>query len=492
MNRPTAAAPADVTTGHASHAAEAHTLQWWGRGFLTAFYAAAQALKLYPLENTMVQKALAELHRVAGGLLEEEGILELRLAGDFLFLNDVRLRLDFSNYVAFSFLAGALTRHGVGTLEVEKAVTVGEWVPFLALLAREPASENAYEQFAARIASSPVSHVRIAPKQTQVPDVDQPDEERRAAHRTYTQSVQVAREVLTDVRLGRAINVRRVKRAVQSIVDQVLTNETTIVGMTTLRDFDEYTFTHSVNVCIFSVVLGQKLGLDKLQLYELGLAGLFHDIGKMRLSQEVVNKVSVLSDPEWAEVQEHPTEGLLSLFGMHGFSDVPYRAMLVAYEHHMKVDLSGYPRSVRPRQPTLYSRIVAVADGFDAATSRRSYQNLPWRPEDVFTEMRDNPTRGYDPLLVKAFINVTGIYPAGTLVILDTYELAVVVAPNPDRTRLHQPMVKLIADPLGLPLATPRQVDLSELNPETGYPRRSVIKTADPEKYGVRVADYVP
>jgi HD-GYP domain-containing protein (c-di-GMP phosphodiesterase class II) len=491
MNRPTTAAPG-VTAGHTPHGAEAQTLQGWGRVFLTAFYAAAQALKLYPLENAVVQKALAELHRVAGGLLEEEGMLELRLAGDFLFLNDVRLRLDFSNYVAFSFLAGALARHGVGTLEVEEQVTIGEWVPFLALLAREPAAENAYEQFAARIASSPVRHVCIEPRQTQLLDVHQPAEERRAAHRTYTQSVQVARDVLTDVRLGKAINVRRVKRAVQSIVDQVLTNETTIVGMTTLRDFDEYTFTHSVNVCIFSVVLGQKLGLNKLQLYELGLGGLFHDIGKMRLSPDVVNKISNLSDAEWTEVQEHPMEGLLALFGMHGFSDVPYRAMLIAYEHHMKVDHSGYPRSVRPRQPTLFSRIVAVADGFDAATSRRSYQDLPWRPEEVFAEMRDNPTRGYDPLLVKAFINVTGVYPVGTLVILDTYELAVVAAPNPDRTRLHQPMVKLIADSMGLPLATPRQVDLSELDSETGYPRRTVIKTADPEKYGIRVADYVP
>jgi HD-GYP domain-containing protein (c-di-GMP phosphodiesterase class II) len=492
MNRPTVATADAATAGRGPRAAEAQTLQARGRGFLTAFYAAAQALKLYPLENTAVQKALAELHRVAGGLLREEGMLELRLAGDFLFLNDVRLRLDFSNYVAFSFLAGALTRHGIGTLEVEEKVTVGEWVPFLALLAREPAEENAFDQFAARIATSPVSHIRIAPTQTQALDVDQPDEARQAARRTYTQSVQVAKDVLTDVRLGKAINVRRVKRAVQSIVDQVLTNESTIVGMTTLRDFDEYTFTHSVNVCIFSVVLGQKLGLDKLQLYELGLGALFHDIGKMRLTQEVVNKITGLTDAEWDEVQQHPTEGLLSLFGMHGFSDVPYRAMLIAYEHHMKVDLSGYPRSVRPRQPTLFGRIVAVADGFDAATSRRSYQDLPWRPEDVFAEMRDNPTRGYDPLLVKAFINVTGIYPVGTLVILDTYELAVVVAPNPDRTRLHQPVVKLIADSLGLPLATPRQVDLSELNPETGYPRRTVIKTADPEKYGIRVADYVP
>ncbi|NIY07727.1 MAG: HD domain-containing protein, partial [Gemmatimonadetes bacterium] len=229
-------------------------------------------------------------------------------------------------------------------------------------------------------------------------------------------------------------------------------------------------------------MLGQKLGLGKLELYQLGLGALFHDLGKMRVDPAITNKPGALTDEEFRQMQQHTTEGLLALFDMHGFSEVPFRAMLMAYEHHMKIDLTGYPENRRPRDPTLFSRIVAVADGFDAATSQRSYQSVPWRPEEALKEMRDNPRRGYDPLLVKALINVTGIFPVGTLVILDTYEMAVVTAPNPEPTRLNQPIVKIIYDENGVPMAEPVTVNLAEVDPATGRPKRNVIKTTRPEK----------
>jgi len=204
----------------------------------------------------------------------------------------------------------------------------------------------------------------------------------------------------------------------------------------------------------------------------------------------VVNKTTGLTDEEWFQMQQHPCEGVLALFSMRGLSELPYRAMLLAYEHHMKRDLTGYPKNKRPRKPTLFSRIVATADGFDAATSKRSYQSQPWPPDEVMREMRDNPHRGYDPLLVKAFINVTGVFPVGTLCILDTQELAVVVGRNPDPTRVHQPLVKIIANDMGAMLAEPVTVDLSEIDPATGKAARTVLKTTDPDKYGIRVSDY--
>lgn len=479
MNRP--AAPPLVESGTA--------LQTEGRALLSAFYAVGQALKLYPLENTAVQNVLDELHRIAERILAREGSIELRMAGDFLFLNDARLRFDLSNYINFSFLSSTLSRHGIGAVEIAPGVGREEWAPFLSLLMREEAGEDPFGRFGERLQATPVRNIRVEPeRETGQPRDD--DQGKEAAKRTYAQSVQVAREVLTDTRLGKAVNVRRVKRAVQSIVDQVLTNETSMVGMTTLRDYDEYTFTHCVNVCIFSVVLGQKLGLSKVQLYELGLGALFHDIGKMRISPEITNKTGPLNDAEFAEMKDHTALGLLSLFSMHGFSEVPFRAMLLAYEHHMKIDLTGYPPNRRSRSPGLFSRIVAVADGFDAGTSKRSYQALPWPPDGVLREMRDNPKRGFDALVVKAFINITGIFPVGTLVILDTFELAVVVSPNPDPMRIHQPVVKIISNPLGMPLANPESADLSELDPATGRPRRTIVKTTDPAKYGLNIGDY--
>jgi HD-GYP domain-containing protein (c-di-GMP phosphodiesterase class II) len=469
-------------------------LQPLGRALVTALYASFQNLKLYPLENTTVQNALEEMNRIARRIIEREGLLELKLVGDFLFLNDARLRLDLSDYVAFSFVGAALHRHEVGSFEIEAGITKSDWAPFLTLLLlQEPGLVDApYARFVERLEASPARHIKLNPLSAGQDDMAELDDDqsKESAKQAYFQSVSVAKDVLTDMRLGRAVNVRRVKRAVQSIVDQVLNNETSITSMTTLRDFDEYTFTHSVNVCIFSIVIGQKLALSKMQLYELGLGALFHDIGKMRLTPETVNKSGSLTDEEWNEMQQHPTEGLLSLFSMRGLSELPYRAMLLAYEHHMKIDLTGYPKNKRARKPTLFSRIVATADGFDAATSKRSYRSLPWPPDEVLREMRDNKSRGYDQLLVKAFTNVTGVFPVGTLVILDSSELAVVTARNPDPKRTHQPLVKIISDSMGTMVSDPETRDLSELNPATGKAMRSIIKTTDPDKYGIRIGDY--
>ena len=460
-----------------------------GRKLLTAIFGALSALKLYPIENETVQQALTELHGLVDGIVKVEGSAEIRVVGDFFFLNETRLRLDLSNFATFGSFASALNNHGIGVVEVVNGVERSEWAPFLAMLLRPPVQGDEFGGFLDKFQQTPVRHITLRPA-TEVDDPKDDEESLTAAKRTYAQSVKVAQEVMGDMRIGKAVNVRKVKRAVQGIVDQVLSNESSMVTMTTLRDFDEYTFTHSVNVSIFSVIIGQRLGLDRLQLYELGLGALFHDIGKQRHDADVINKPGALTDEEWAQLKEHPTDGLLLLFQMHGFTDVPYRQMLMAYEHHMKIDLTGYPPNKREREPTLFSRIVAVADAFDAGTSVRSYQYKPWPPDAVLQEMRDNPARGADPLIVKVLITATGVYPVGTLVILDTHEMAVVSQVNSDPDLLHRPTVRVISDPVGLPLAEPKTVDLAQNDP-SGAPIHQIIKTTDPQKYGIRVSDYL-
>lgn len=466
------------------------SLQDGGRRMLSALYSALRALRFYPLDNEVVQNALLELQDTMSAMLEGEGTLELQLVGDFFFLNEERLRLDLHNYSTFGSVAGAFRRHGIGEIRVHRGVGPGEWAPFLNLLLRDPPSDEPFAAFDEALSGSPVENIlaREEPDEQIVPEDDEAVE---GARHTYTRSVQTAREILTDVRLGRAVNVRRVKRAVQGIVDQVLTNESSILAMTHLREFDEYTFTHSVNVCILSVVIGQRLGLGRTDLYDLGISALFHDVGKSRIPLEVLNKTGKLNDDDWRLLKEHPADGLLMLFDMHGFSDIPYRQMLVAYEHHMKVDRSGYPACRRPRDIGLYSRIVAVADGFDAATSVRSYQYRPLSASEVLKGMLENPARGFDPVVVKALVTATGVYPVGTLVILSTFELAVVTQANPDPARLDQPEVKVMSDEMGVPLAEPVVARLDQVDPRTGERRRSIIKTADPKRYGIEVANYV-
>jgi hypothetical protein len=163
--------------------------------------------------------------------------------------------------------------------------------------------------------------------------------------------------------------------------------------------------------------------------------------------------------------------------------------MIVAYEHHMKRDVTGYPRGLRTKAIGFFSKIVAIADGFDAATSRRAYQSEPMNPAAVLAEMRDSARRGMDPVIVKAFVNLLGIYPVGTFVVLDTFELAIVHSASADPQMVSRPRALVVSDDLGNVKHPGDLVDLAERD-ESGNYRRTIIKTADPERYGIRVGDY--
>ena len=460
-----------------------------GRNFILALYGALRAIRLYPLENAAVQKALEELTRTAAEIHDREHELEFRAAGEFIFINATRLRLDLANYASFSYLLSLCRAADVGTVRLLKPAVARDWLVLLSVLQSPPRAGEALAAAERRLAEAGVAAFELGPERPTDDDPMAREELKVAAKRTYAQSVAATREVMNSVRIGRPPNLKRIKRAVQSIVDQILNDETSLVGLTTLRDYDEYTFTHSVNVCIFSIALGRRLGLTKLQLYDLGLAAIFHDIGKSRVPPEVTNKTGGLDESEWRLMQSHPWMGVLAMFGLRGQQELPYRAMVVAYEHHMKTDLSGYPRPVRPREMSIFSKIVAVSDSFDAATSRRSYQTDPWSPASVLKEMRDNAKRGMDPVIVKSFINLTGIYPVGTLVVLDTHEMAVVHSPNPSPEALSRPIVHLVSDAWGQIVDLGILIDLNARD-EGGNHVRTIIKTADPAHHGIRVSDY--
>ena len=467
-----------------------------GRAFLLAMYTALRSLKLYPLENATAQKSLDDLQAAALAILGPMGELELRLSGDFIFVNGTRLRLELDNYASFSNLLASLTAVDVGELRVLPGIERREWQIFLGnLLALMPRSteDNRPElliELRDKIGVAGVTHLELEPPVESEEKVAEAEKAREQAKRTYSHGVAVTKDLINSVRMGRTTSVAKVKRAVQAIVDQVLNNETSLIGLTTIRDYDEYTFTHSVNVCILSVALGKKLSLSRLQLYDLGLAALLHDVGKARIPVDVLNKTTGLTEEEWKMMQTHPWQGVLTLFTMRGYGEIPYRQIVVAQEHHMKTDLTGYPRAIRPREQGIFSRIVAVADGYDAATTRRSYQTVPIQPDQVLREMWENPRRGYDPTLVKALINLIGIYPVGTCVILDTFEMAVVSAANPDQNFLNRPMVRIAIDVNGAMQAPPGvEANLAEQN-ANGEFLRSIVKVTNPDRYGIIVGDY--
>ncbi len=462
-----------------------------GTGILSAMYGAVRALQLYPLENEVVKRGLREVKAQADSILKHEGGLSIWVAGNYMFVNDLQVKLDLHDYASLAAFREVFRSHGVGRMEASPGANAEDWQAFLTLIAADPApGQPPLEALQAELEKQEVSRISVGPPSPMF-EGSEGQQSVEAARRTYTRSVKVARDMMEGLVLGKAIGARRAERAVLAVVDQVLQEPATMVGMLTLRDFDDHSYIHSVNVAILSVALGDYLGLNREQLFELGFAALFHDIGKVLIPPAVLNKMGWLNDEEWRLVSQHPDFGLLMMFNVEGFEDLPYRAMLAVYEHHMKPDLSGYPRVIRRRRQGLFARIIALTEAYDAAISNYSKQFLPCSPDEAIRQLREAETGAYDAVITRAFVNMMGIFPVATLVILDTGEMGVVVAPNPNPKSLSRPLVRIIANADGERVGDGPIRDLTERDPETRQYRRSIARSTDPERYGISVADHV-
>ncbi len=305
--------------------------------------------------------------------------------------------------------------------------------------------------------------------------------------KTYFNAVSYAKGVMTKIKSGEKINVRKAKRIVETMVDQLLEEEPLLLSMTAIKDYDEYTYHHSVNVSILSIALGQRLGLSKKILTELGLVALFHDIGKVEIPYEILNKSTNFNDDEWTLMKKHPIWGVRAILKLRGLDKTTMRSSIVAFEHHMNYDFSGYPKVSNYTELDFYSRIVSLADQYDAMTSSRVYSRIPMTPDKALSIMMERAGTQLDPLLFKFFINMVGVFPIGTLVLLDTKELGLVY--ESDVVFADRPRVLIIIDSTGERVEGP-VVNLTEKD-ETGKYLRSIVKTLDPNKYKINLAEYL-
>ena len=254
MNRPSVVRPraTSVVSAVGEKGGEAFTRSA-GRTFIMALYGSLRSIRMYPPENPVVQKGLEELIAVTEELRDADGDIEFRVSGEFIFVNSTRLRLDLDNYTTFSYLLALCRACGVGVVRVKSKPAARDWTVFLNFLLA-PQGDGPEARFAAfqkRLDTTGVVAFEVSPPVESEDDQKVRMEAKEAAKRTFTQSVSATKEVMNSVRMGQSPNIKKVKRVVQGIVDQILADETSLIGLTTIRDYDDYTFTHSVNVCIF-------------------------------------------------------------------------------------------------------------------------------------------------------------------------------------------------------------------------------------------------
>ena len=239
-----------------------------------------------------------------------------------------------------------------------------------------------------------------------------------------------------EARLGKAIDAEQCLPLVEEVANSVSRNPSALISLARLKTKDDYTYMHSVAVCALMVSLARQLGLGEAQMREAGLAGLLHDVGKMAMPIDVLNKPGQLTDEEFAVMRSHPVRGYEML--MEGEA-VPAAALDVCLHHHEKMDGSGYPKKLKGEQISLLSRMGAVCDVYDAITSTRPYKNA-WDPAGSIQRMAQW-TGHFDPAVFQAFVKSVGIYPVGTLVKLHSGRLAVVIEQSP--VRLTAPLVRV-------------------------------------------------
>lgn len=300
---------------------------------------------------------------------------------------------------------------------------------------------------------------------------------------TYESAMSCAMRIVNDTKLGRKMDYQAAVETAGAIVDCAIRNPDTLVCLSKLSAFDNYTYTHSINVAAISVVFGEYIGMDREELIDLGMAGMMHDLGKLSVPQPIVNKPGKLTPEEFEEMRRHPSYGFTLL---QGNRDIPHKVLEAIKLHHEKYNGSGYPLGLTRKDIPAFARIICLADIYDALTSNRCYRDaiLPNKALGVMYGMRE---QDFDPLEIQLFIKCLGIFPSGSLVQLNTGDYALVQESNPGKPLT--PRIRIILDKSMHPIE-PRSVNLAESGKSDGTDLE-IIECADPGAYKRRLLDFM-
>lgn len=289
-----------------------------------------------------------------------------------------------------------------------------------------------------------------------------PRAERATMHEEMTRAANVIARakgavmtMFNEARMGRLGDLTMATDLVDDVAASVMRNQGALINLVRLKQADDYTYLHSVAVCAMMIALARQLGLPDQEVRDCGIAGLLHDLGKVAIPPEILNKPDKLTDEEFEQVKRHPLAGVEVLVG---WPDVPEIARDVCLHHHERHDGAGYPHGLKGEQISLHARMGAVCDVYDAITSNRPYKE-GWCPSESLRRMAEWAKEGhFDPMLFAAFVKCVGIYPVGTLLRLKSNRLGIVV----DNSKsLLKPIVKVFFSAKSMCHILPVEVDLS-------------------------------
>ncbi len=438
---------------------------------LRSFTATLRSSQLYSKGHPIIARNLNAFSAAVQLLHSLEPSIVIGLLGSEVIVDDTPM----AKADAMGPLVQRLQRNGIERITIDRGVTLDELAQFVeATTALEHGDAEGKTETSAFSALAHIRVGRVVVDQSAGADMA----DIGTLRRMYGDAVSAASDVWDSAQTEGMPDATVAKTMIDGLAQAVAQNRTALLALTTLKNYDNYTFTHMVNVSILTMGQARGLGIDGGLLREIGLAALMHDIGKVRTPLEVLNKPDKLTDAEFTIMKRHVVEGAEIL---RGTPDIPALAPVVAFEHHLRLDGSGYPDKVKRPSLNVGTMLCGIADVYDAMRSQRAYQQA-FPTDRILQVLKRNDGTQFDQHLVRRFVQLVGIYPIGNLVRLNTAEIAVVRqihAPDP-----YRPQVRVLFDRAGARLDLPYDVNLWDVQPEQTLPS-SIVAPLDPAAYEI-------
>lgn len=468
--RPTSLGARTVTTRR--YSAEQIGL---ARELVARIAGARRASKFYPAGHPAFDAAITDLQAAIDPYLREGVQIQLGFVDGEILMGEQLLTEE---SVAYVTLSSELAELGVGSLTISPGVSAEELARAMRLLGLSAADLAEAGGLAAAVEAGGFAQVSIGSMRMVERDHGEQFTMPASARAAYRSSVALIHE-FDDVVAGEAeIDSGKIDSAVRALIDNVLGNRDAMVQLAGVRDHDHYTYQHSANVAALSLAIGSMISTEPSFMSSLGVGALLHDVGKLAVDAAIINKAGSLTPDEWDQMRRHPVDGAEIVSALPG---VDKAAVVAIAEHHMRYDGEGYPSRTPVRRQHLVSRIVAVADAYDAMTSRRSY-SAARLPDEAMSLLVKGAGTSLDPALVRLFVRLMGVYPPRSIVRLTGGEVAIVIQANAETPA--RPVVRIVAAPSGA-LIDPTDVDLATT------PELSVQACLDPRTVNIDIDAYV-
>jgi putative nucleotidyltransferase with HDIG domain len=464
-----------------------------GADLILRCYRLLKAAAFYDRNNIQIKKLTSESLQIINAFIQAEGHLSIKVVRDSFFFNNIRMPMKADQYAVLKNFSQELTKKCIGEIEFATVVGGDALKDFTFILATlEDMNENNYLFVNKQLEARGIPNISVGKLEffLHPQELVNSDDHKKQARKIYFRSIHLVREVVEGVKQQKMVNIRKAKHLMENTVNSLMQDESAMLGLANIKTYDEYTFNHSVNVAIYAISLGQRIGIPKKFRSHLGMAGLFHDIGKTKVPIEILNKTEKLTPEDWTVIRQHPVFGVETIIRVKEWGELSARMIHGAFDHHLKFNLTGYPKLSRKRTLSLFGKIIALADFYDALVRPRIYRKVPYVSEKILGFMLEHAGKDFDPILVKVFINMVGVFPLGTLVLLNTNEMGIVVKTQEDPDFADHPGVCLLSYSDG-EYRKGQEIDLKEMDPNTGVFKRTIVRTLDPNEYNLNIAEFL-